>query len=422
MIGALTDPRLGIVPEVRDEAIAFGEPRFIHVAASACDTRAFSAPANFRFCGGASVTRERARVKAIGEAVERYGSALYDPLALPVTTAAAADFPVADPADFALFAPTQYAEPDFPFRPFDDSTTIAWTSATDLATGEIRGLPAAAIWAPYHVQADRGEFQVIQSISTGLASHQSRDLALVNALCEVIERDAFMLAWLGQRAPPQFNRRCLPPSVIDLIGRFEAAGYRVMLFDLTSDSQVPCVMAIIEGLAPRPVLTVAAAADPRTERAMIKALEEAAHTQRYQAVLLETRGPAPAEFDPLAVHTQADHIGLAASPAWHWAYAPFIGDERRVDPPRDLIANAAAAATEELAEAVAAAIRATGHATYAADLTPPDLAVLGYHVFRAVVPGYQPLTIGSRLRPLGGVRLAQALGGGEAYASPHPFP
>jgi ribosomal protein S12 methylthiotransferase accessory factor len=419
---ALTDPRLGIVPDVRGEALAPGEPRFVHIIAPACDTRAFSAPANFRFCGAASVSRERARAKAIGEAVERYASALYDPLALPVTPAAAASFPVANPADFALFIPAQHAEPDFPFRPFDASTPIAWSAAVDLATGEPRWLPAASVWAPYHAQAERGEVQVIQSISTGLASHRSREAALVNALCEVIERDAFMLAWLTQCAPPRLDPRRLPPSVVDLIRRFEAASYEASLFDLTQDNHVPCVMAVIEGQAPRPVLTFAAASEPRAERAMVKALEEAAHTQRYQAILLEARGPAPTDFDPRAVYTQADHVWLAASPAWRRACARFLVGEPQADPPPDLVAGAAAVSDGDLAEAVAAAIRATGHATYAADLTPPDLASLGYYVCRAVAPGYQPLTIGGQLRPLGGVRLARALGGGEAYAPPHPFP
>jgi ribosomal protein S12 methylthiotransferase accessory factor len=74
----------------------------------------------------------------------------------------------------------------------------------------------------------------------------------------------------------------------------------------------------------------------------------------------------------------------------------------------------------------------TGHRVLVADVTSADVAQLGFHVVRAIVPGYHRLCMGHVLRSLGGRRLweipqrlgyegiSRAAGGDNPL--PHPFP
>ena len=48
---------------------------------------------------------------------------------------------------------------------------------------------------------------------------------------------------------------------------------------------------------------------------------------------------------------------------------------------------------------------ATGGDVLYAELTPPDIAALGLHVVRAILPGFQPIAFGAAEARLGGHRL-----------------
>src|ERR1043166_9664351 len=88
----LVDPRVGIVPYLAEQPREFALPEFFHYAAQACRTEAFAPHRNFRAAGGAAIDRSRATARAIGEAVERYCGAIYEPRDLPIVSANEAAF------------------------------------------------------------------------------------------------------------------------------------------------------------------------------------------------------------------------------------------------------------------------------------------------------------------------------------------
>ncbi len=140
---------LGIVRLAGPANRQAGAPAFFHFWAQAADTGTFVRQRNFAKTGGAATDRDRALAKALGEAVERYCAAIYDREELLLRTAEAAEFAVADPADFALNSTSQYAEPGFRFVPFDSQTPVRWTPATDAVTGAVVSVPAAMVYVPY---------------------------------------------------------------------------------------------------------------------------------------------------------------------------------------------------------------------------------------------------------------------------------
>src|SRR6266404_8738956 len=111
----LVDPHVGIVNYVFEQPREPGAPNFFRFVAKACNTKAFCRQENFSNSGGASTDRGLALAKAIGEAVERYCAAIYEPDELPLYSYRSSRLPCVHPDQFALYTAEQYAVPGFPF-------------------------------------------------------------------------------------------------------------------------------------------------------------------------------------------------------------------------------------------------------------------------------------------------------------------
>lgn len=431
VVDYLVDPRVGIigsVTEVRKEA---GGPDFFHYGAQAANTLPLTGHENFRVTGGAAATREGAVAKAIGEAIERYCSAWYVLDELPLTSYRDAPFACVAPEEFALYSEEQYDKPGFAPARFTHDTTLRWTSATDLATGERVHLPAARVYMPYAFSAGTDDAPIVQPISTGLACHLSRDEATIGAICEVVERDAVTITWQATLAPPQIRVETLPEELYDLVARCERAAGTVVMFDITLDHGIPTVLSVLRGHHDgAPALVVAASASPSVPDAARKSLEELAHTRRYsQLIATHSTRLAPDPPDYNSIQGQRDHLNFWADHR-NLPLAEFLfASSERVD--YDDLPNPGADDPASDLRLLIERITGVGERVLLVDLTTPDVGGLGFSVMRAVVPGFHPLQLGHRLHALGGRRLwtvPKRLGHPGITPStgdnpaPHPYP
>jgi len=429
-VGDIVDERIGIVHHVEEVPSEPGTPDFFHYAAKGCDTAAFSTQSNFNNTGGAAIDREVAMAKAIGEAIERYCAALYDLDGLPLTSARDASFAVVPPEHFALYSEAQYNSDGFPWVAFNDDTTVRWTPAKDLISGDTVHVPAALAWIPYTYYQGSGDAPIAQPISTGLACHGSWARAALSGLCEVIERDAFTIMWQGRLSCPQLRVETLSDANYDLVRRFEVCGDKVILLDLTFDHGVPCVLSVLRSERPqRPAFVFAASAEADPELAVRKALEELAHTRRYSQQIKARLEPVSADDDFEQVQTQVDHLNFAADHERAGDFDFVFASKQRVS--FDEMPSVAGATPTSTLENIVQRIADVGHRVYVADLTSPDVRGLGLTVVRTLVPGFHPLFMGHRLRALGGTRLWSVparMGHPPADPShgdnplPHPYP
>jgi len=430
IVDALVDEHVGIVKYVKEFRRESGTPDFFCYYGKACNTLAFGPFKNFSNSGGASAFRELAMAKAIGEAVERYCSAIYDKESLPLTSFQDASFPCIVPEEFALYSDEQYRRHDFPYIPFTESTLARWAPTIDLTTDETLYVPAAMVFMPYWYDKKNGEPPIVQPMSTGMACHCSYEEAAISAICEVMERDAFMMTWQAGLGHPHIAIDTLSPANQDLVSRFERTGNEVTLFHLQMDYTVPVVLAVARCPAEDgPALCFAASADLDPEDAVRKSLEELAHTRRLAQSLKSNEPSIVADANFEAVSHQDDHLRfygdhvnsqfadfLFASEervAFQEIKSPFKGDIH--NDLRDLIDQ----------------VRSVNHQVLLADLTTPDVGDLGLSVVRAVIPGFHPLFMGHATRSLGGTRLwaiPKQLGyhgvtreSGDNPA-PHPYP
>lgn len=425
----LVDPNVGIINRLEEIATSPGDPNFFHFAAFACNTTAFGENRNFHNTGGAATDRMTAVAKAMGEAIERYSAALYRRSDQPLATANDADFVVIAPWEFALYAAEQFAEPGFPWAPFDGDSLLRWTPVTNISTGEASHAPAAFVWIPYTFDREAGEVPIGQPISTGLACHRSLDKARLSGLSEVLERDCFTLFWQAMCTPPQIRIETLPDDSYDMVERFAATGDKVRIFDITTDNGVPCLLSVLSSASPeRPAFVFAASCDLDPAVAVRKALEELAHTRRYSQRIKDNLAPVSADNNWQQVLNQHDHLNFAADADNSTLIEPLLasGERREFDTLKSLSTGDDAGDVAEYCDRIAR----TGHTAYFADLTSPDISGLGLHVGRVLVPGYHPLFMGHKIRALGGKRIysvPQKLGytgiepGGDNPA-PHPYP
>lgn len=425
-IDRLLDSRFGVVRMLVEEPREPGSPEFFHYYAETCRTETFGGQENFMRGGGASVSREGAMAKALGEAIERYCGALYSRRACPLTSFDDAPFPCVDPSAFALYRDDQYASGLIDFVPFTKDLPVRWTRAVDVETWRETYVPAAMVFVPYIYRRADGEAPIMQPISTGLACHEGFERASLLAACEAIERDAFTIFWQARLPPPRVAAASLTSEHFDILSRFARARYEVTLFDVTTDVAVPSIMAVARhDDDSQPALVVAAATHPVASTAIRKSLEELEHTRSWCRLLKATTDLVdPAEGEGIA--SQQQHLRFWSerdnrqSAAWL-----FASDEERV-----LADDCTDDPTEQL-DRLRHALQSAELRLLAADLTSPDIAQLGLSVVRAIIPGLHPLAIGHRNRVLGGRRLYEVpirLGYGtpvfdlDDNANPHPFP
>jgi ribosomal protein S12 methylthiotransferase accessory factor len=172
-------------------------------------------------------------------------------------------------------------------KPLHEDEPVAWVEGYDLIRETTAWVPAEA--ATLGAAPREGKRRFWQS-SDGLASGNILLEAIVHGLCERIERDACVL-WQFS-SDREVAERCIEPAslgdeaVDSLVTQVDRAGFRVRLFDITSDVGVPVSFAII---APKPDgfekhwkhfdLSGGSGCHPSPARAAIRAITEAAQSR-----------------------------------------------------------------------------------------------------------------------------------------------
>ena len=105
-------------------------------------------------------------------------------------------------------------------------------------------VPALFVYPGFGVRVPAQRFAPM--LSTGLAAARRCDDALLNRICEVVERDAFALAWLLRLAPPRIEPPLGDPALREAIVALTADGFEVTFHDLTQDVALPVALAAVK--------------------------------------------------------------------------------------------------------------------------------------------------------------------------------
>lgn len=427
----LVSDRTGIISSVRFHETAADDPEMYIARADLADASVFVGSTVRSGGSGASVDPDRARIKAVGEAIERYCSAIHDPERLVHATWNDLGDQAAPPEDFALFSERQYAVPGFPFARFTRETPINWVRGYSLVHRAPRYVPAAYTYLAYE-HAEHGEPRFNRPISTGCAAGPTLAAAATKAILESIERDAFMITWQHRLAPRQVNlERVADPLVIRLLDAFGGLPVTLRAVDISVDIGLPVVLVVVASTSGMPPLRlVAMGTDPDPARALALALEEACLSfWTVRRMIAHSRTPPVTDVEDInELHDRAEAYALLPGLQRALAFLEQPAGSLDVADDGDAEENGMSGRLRRVVDEVAS----RGLDVIAVDLTTPDIDDAGFKVVRAVIPGMQPLDIDHRYRHLGGRRLAEvpwrmglaaAPVGEDAFnPDPHPFP
>jgi ribosomal protein S12 methylthiotransferase accessory factor len=380
--------------------------------------------------GGSGINRHAARAAALGEAVERYSAAcLPQPEDLVFASANELGSEAVDPERFALYREDQYRHPSFPYERFTRSTSVSWVRGSSLLTGEPVFLPAQVVLLRAPVALD--EPRICQATSNGLACHATLEEATLSGLFEVVERDAFMIAWMNRLSLPRLTWKS-SPGLIALERLYLApTGLRYAAVDLSAFWRVPTVMGVVRGNSrEQAALGVGASSGKTIEDAIWKALDEASHVRSWARNLLFLQPNRTFEPDFSDVRDFVDHVRCYAEHA-NARHAAFLDAAEETRDVGHIAPIGGTSVTESIA-AVLERLATQGVSAYVVDVTAPDVRAARLRVAKVVAPELCPLDVDHRARFLGGTRLYRAafelglrpapLSADDLNPFPHPFP
>lgn len=227
-----------------------------------------------KYYNGKGVTTEQAKASAVMESIERYSAEQResDEVVYGTYDQAKEVMMAVNPVDLIL-----------PLRTLDQyyngiEHQIAWTEGWEMFRGCPIWVPACAVYYPYYPD---GDLQLFRFHTNGIASGNTLEEAILHALLEDIERDAWSIAEYRDRTNADIVIRDEDSVPGQLIQKFADHGIEVHLKDLTSDIGIPTIGAAADDTETKDpeMLTIGVGTHLDPEIAAIRALTEVAQSR-----------------------------------------------------------------------------------------------------------------------------------------------
>ncbi|MFF4532277.1 TOMM precursor leader peptide-binding protein [Streptomyces sp. NPDC001407] len=319
--------------------------------------------------------------------------------------------------------------------PFTPDREIPWVWGYSLR--DRRPLLVPEILTYYSTPGLENRF--VQESSNGCASGGSLEEAVYHGLMEVIERDAFLLAWYGRVALPEIDPRSSTNArTRQMVDRLAMYGYEARFFDTRITFPVPVVTAVAvrkDGGTGTLCFGAGAGLDPEAALAggLCEIATDAVHIRgRAERDGARLRAMAADFGKVLALHDHPLVYGLPEM-ARHAAFLLDNGGPKRALAELAGPGTAVSADLRDDVERCVAAVTGEGFDVVVVDQTLPEQRDLGLHTVSVLVPGLLPIDFGhQRQRAPWMPRMRTALRAaglrdrdlepGDLNPAPHPFP
>ena len=131
--------------------------------------------------------------------------------------------------------------------PFDPSAEMEWSPVWSLRDECFRHVPTGLLYffhdAPAKSQSAKNRFN---ADSNGCAAGNTLEEAILQGFLELVERDAYAIWWYNRLQRAEIDLDPLGDSYVrDLRDQFAATGRGLWVLDVTSDIDIPVVMAVL---------------------------------------------------------------------------------------------------------------------------------------------------------------------------------
>lgn len=355
----------------------------------------------------------------------------------------ALDAPALDPRESGVYSDEFYRRNPLVKR-FRPDTPIPWVWGYSLR--DERAVLVPEILTYYHAPGGV-ENRFVQESSNGCAAGGSLVEAVYHGLMEVVERDAFLIAWYGRTPLPEIDpATSASTETRALVDRLEMYGYRARFFDARVSFPIPVVVAAAvrqDGGTGALCFGAGASLDPQAALAagLCEIATDAVNLPWRTELAHERLSAMAGDFE--RVEILHDHPLVYGLPEMS-KHAAFLLDRpsggtgvpASLETLRAEVAAAGLAPSLDLREDVercVAVLADAGFDVVVVDQTVPEQRDLGAVTVSVIVPGLLPIDFGwSRQRALHLPRLRTALreaGRSERdlepadlNPAPHPFP
>ena len=328
-----------------------------------------------------------AMLSAVGEAIERYSASLAAPERIVWARAADLDGKFLDPRISPIYDDSQYERPDFPYARFDAGIEHPWVLGKWLSSNAPVWVPAVYAFLSLTL---RPEQLICQGTSNGLAAATHSHEAALRATLELVERDAFMAAWLtGRSATRLVPDATLDPRLREVIEAMKTLGADVEIYILPTCVYGTAVLCMGLGDGRQyPGVTIGLGADADPRAALRQAILELGQTGPYLQRMMQL-GVLSIPEDPLSVQDMFQHASYYFPLERVTAFDPLrSGDGEVVLSELDEVAL-----NRSLADC-ASHLEEAGISVALVDVTSADVATGPFRVIRAVSPDLQSISYG----------------------------
>ena len=349
---------------------------------------------------GKGLTATAAILSAMGEAIERYSASCIDPDRVVLARPAELDGEFIDPRCGGLYTDAQYAGAGFPYVRFDADVAHPWIRGRWLSGGEV-WIPAALVSLRIELAPDQ---LFCQGTSNGLAAGTSIEDASLRAVFELIERDAFMSAWLSGTPGCRISvDDSLDPMLSEVLGQIAHLGADIELFTLPTSACGTTALCMALGDGDRyPAMSFGLGCDLDPRAALRQAILELGQTGPFLRRMMQN-GQLAIPRVPEDVREMLDHAAYYFSRERIGAFDAIRQGGSTLEL-RDLRPSAGSSLAALSAQLCDAGIRIA-----TVDVTSADVRLGPFRVVRAVSPDLQPISYGhglertrvDRLRRLG---------------------
>jgi len=347
---------------------------------------------------GVSFNKKRALLKVLGETIERYSLGgnndkkfIYKSFSELITLGKSA---------LGLENLILFSNKIFYIHGLDKKK-FHWVEGKSLISNKKILVPAQLIYVPYLHQ--NSEPLLRFPISTGASAGTSLDDALYRGICEVVERDAFMIAYLNKIPSPQIDLFSMKDKEINsIINIFKRYKLEPIILDLTTDLKIPAFAAItLDRTGLGPAVSVGLKAGFDVKETIIGAIEESLMVRswtRDKFIYLEPNYKNVKEI--ISIEDRA-HFWLSVSTIKHLDFWLKSKNLKKINMKNPKYSNNNLEKTIKL-------LKEKNMDVIYVDISDKNVKKYEFVVVKAIIPKLHPLYLDERYPYLGGERLYNA--------------
>jgi ribosomal protein S12 methylthiotransferase accessory factor len=399
---------------------------------------------NLGHCYGEGLTLQEAKISALKKAVRIYcASQYYDEKKIMFASYKQLlkdnknnnndSVDVINPTldSLLLYSDEKYS-PGLPHtRSSEEDVPIDWVEGQSIVTSKKVFVPARAVYLHYNRLPNKNsEYHYLLTsacLTAGLGTDATYTLAVLHALLEVVERDAFMITWLCKLPMPKVDLNSTMDIVQndisigdsddnykaiinDIVKAYERRGIAINVNALILDTKnIPTFMATAidssSGRSDSPASAIGLACHPISDVAILKAILEAGQARQY----LRRKMRMPNYKGRLAsikkfenIKNMEDHALLYTDIQMLEAFDFLLHNRSsQIDisklPNNNKTTSELGAQEGQLLDYCTTNLRKIRADTdiVAVDVTTPDILTLGLYVARVFITGFEPIRLGS---------------------------